>query len=120
MAKTEQIEQASGSLLRILCEGDYLINGDKERFTAYRDTLNAILALGDVEHSGDWDPYLKITLNDGSTIGTENGYSEMEDHETLEDTIIIMVCNHLPSMDNWEPIEKHIKISDIKSIEVLV
>lgn len=114
MAKTEQIEQASGSLIRILCE-DYLINGDKERFTVYRNTLNAILRLGDVEHTGDWDPWLKITLADGTIIETETGYPEMDDHKTLEDTIIIMVRNHL---DNWEPLEKHLSISDIKSIEV--
>ena len=113
--KTEQIEQASGSLLRILCEGDYLINGDKERFYAYRNTLNAILRLGDVEHTGDWDPYLKITLADWTIIETETGYPDMDDHETLEDTVIVYIENPNP---DGEAIPKNINIRNIESIEV--
>lgn len=42
------------------------------------NTVNLILALGQDEHTGDWDPYLEITLKSGIIITTENGYNHME------------------------------------------
>ena len=44
--------------------------------------LEAMLAfvgvLGEIEHTGDWDPYLDIELVDGGQYQTESGYYDIE------------------------------------------
>ena len=44
----------------------------------YKSLIEGILQLGELEHTGDWDPYLSIKLHQGIELATAPGYSEIE------------------------------------------
>jgi hypothetical protein len=62
-----------------------------------------IEALGDEEHSGDWDPYLVITLMDGTKLETINGYWAAE---IKEDSLCIEAPGEEEDLEGYEEIEK--------------
>lgn len=70
-------EQISPILFDELAETAININGDATKLMLFKRYLEAILLIGLVEHSGDWDPYLKITLADGTELETITGYTEI-------------------------------------------
>ena len=51
------------------------VKGDNHAYElkSFADSINLMLQLGDMEHGSDWDPYLKIYLQDENhTIVTES------------------------------------------------
>ena len=83
---------------------------------AFQHAIKIIIEIGEIEHTGDWDPYLIITLKDESQISTPNGYYEFEIDESSNSIIIIT------DLDEESPVEDLtrtvIDISDIKSITI--
>ena len=77
-------------------------------------TIELILDLGEEEHSGDWDPYLIITLNSGETIETENGYNYMEITEDLKSLQI----ETSTEFENEEASYITLPLDQIKTIEL--
>jgi len=44
----------------------------------YQLTIELFLELGEIEHTGDWDPFHHIILRDGTELRTPNGYCEID------------------------------------------
>lgn len=68
----------------------------------YRSLTESILQLGELEHTGDWDPYLSIILHDGTKLDTSAGYPDIlaykDGPEELKYHRIIL----LPSLDAYQ------------------
>lgn len=84
-----------------------------------------ILDLGEYEHTGDWDLFLIIELNDGTKLETVTGYPETYwDIDPVADELFMGTDtpHALPQTlsvflgGDEEPILTPIPISDIKSI----
>ena len=72
-----QPNQLSPILMRELSENPFIIDGNSQSLILFKRYLDLIVHLGNIEHSGDWDPYLLITFTDGSTLETPNGYEDI-------------------------------------------
>ena len=89
--------------------------------SAYQIYINCITTMGDLEHTGDWDPYLVITFDDDSKLETSSGYWEWEidgsdlivttDLEETEDSLPL-ILDDSPAL---EELTRH-EIRLIKSI----
>lgn len=87
--------------------------------------LNVCMALGDFEHSSDWDPYIEITLKNGDSFESQPGYfqfdiSDVESRGYPELAKDFEVW--LPTCESEDPhgIDKFVfTIGEIKEIRVL-
>lgn len=79
----------------------------------YIKVIDFIEQLGWIEHTGDWDPYLIITLNDDTEIETEHGYYLM----TLDGTGITYEYGS-EDEDGDDPATGYLDLIDIKSIKI--
>ena len=121
--------QLSPSLFDELSNKPTIIRGDAKSLMLLKRYLDLILHLGELEHTGDWDPYLKVTLNDGSSFETPNGYPEIliEDFDEDYQHYAFNYLDEITSIgfagydeDNEdEAIETYYPISDIKSIQLM-
>lgn len=50
----------------------------KRNLISYDKAVQLTLQIGWTDHTGDWDPFYKIILTDGTEIFTESGYSNIE------------------------------------------
>ena len=68
----------------------------------YKSLIEGILQLGELEHTGDWDPYFSIILHDGTKLDTSAGYPDIlaykDDSEVLKYYRNIL----LPSLDAYQ------------------
>lgn len=69
--------QLSPSLFDELSNKPTIIRGDAKSLMLLKRYLDLILHLGELEHTGDWDPYLKVTLTNDDTFETITGYPEI-------------------------------------------
>lgn len=84
------------------------------------DTISLITTLGWAEHTGDWDPYIRIELKDGNTITTDNGYYEMQIQEQEHQNILLLEDSESQGEQWDEDISYHIiDITTIASIQLL-
>ena len=83
-------------------------------FPQYLETFSKVLKfldnLGFIEHTGDWDPYLKITLRDGVIIETSSGYW---DFKLRQENDMILLCV------SDDPMIQEINIDLIQKVEVI-
>ena len=80
------------------------------------NTISLIMAIGDIEHSGDWDPSIKIIFTDNTELETEAGYYIMN----LQDDKILLENESGIGEQEDEDISYHIlPISKIKSIQII-
>lgn len=59
---------------------------DRKRFIQlYLSYHKMIIEVGEIEHSNDWDPAIKIKLKDGTVIGDEAGFdiAQLNDDKLL-------------------------------------
>lgn len=109
-------QQISGPLLNWASERPFPINGNNNSLVIFKALLDAILKLGEEEHSGDWDPSLRITFMDDSSIETLTGYPEIE----LDEITKAQYAFYYFTEDyNGDGVESHCKISNIKSITII-
>jgi len=86
--------------------------------------LNVCMALGDFEHTNDWDPYIEIDLRDGTTIESAPGYfqfdiSDVESRGYPEDPKQFEVWLPTCSTEHPSGADKFVfTIGDIKEIRV--
>lgn len=88
----------------------------KQTLQGWLNLKDLCLALGEDEHSGDWDCYLSITKMDGTEIEQPMGYTESK----IEgDNLLIYTGDENDDCEienlHWEPIP----IKDIKTIQCL-
>lgn len=112
-------------ILTLLTEGPDVKERRVAQLMKFGLEVDAIMSIGWWEHTGDWDPFFRITLNDDTVIETESGYSSFEIGDTegtkLPEGAIhpnMEQCTHLlvdDSEDDNDLIRK-IDISTIKSI----
>ena len=69
--------QLSPILMDNLAAHPILIMGDQQKISLLAAHLDTILQIGELEHTGDWDPSLLIEFTDGSQRETETGYAEI-------------------------------------------
>ena len=95
-----------------------IIGDHKERVQRLQNFLklkDAILELGDLEHSGDWDPYINITLNDGTRIETQNGSHEIQ----IQNEVILLEDELGYAQHSDGDISYHvIQLKDIATIQL--
>lgn len=53
------------------------IQGNPLTLSLFQLSKESILTLGNLEHTGDWDPYLIIKTNTNQIIESETGYPEI-------------------------------------------
>lgn len=92
-----------------------------DEITIFIKYVNFITDLGWVEHTGDWDPYLTIEMENGTIHETGEGYYDLqlEDPNTFKDnedrgqneTIYILCCD-----EDGEEFDLHLDPTKIKSI----
>ena len=88
----------------------------------------SILALGELEHTGDWDPYLSIELITGTKIQSTTGYSEIifgdfnndeQDTYLRHNEEITSIGIHMDNPENEEePIIRFFQLNQIKTISL--
>lgn len=140
--KGKFVKQHLSSLLMDNEQFTHLELGDKrltlwdkvELIYAFQLTKDLILNLGNLEHTSDWDPYLRIGLKDGTYVETRNGYYSFnlngfpwdEVGVDIEDEInTLFLCSpeedelELMREDGEELWETNIPIKDIISIDLL-
>jgi len=64
----------------ITAQNPFPINGSHANLLAYQKLITAIMELGEIEHTSDWDPFLIITTKSklkSKTIETLSGYPDM-------------------------------------------
>lgn len=66
--------QKSPNLLRSLRNIE--INGNTQSIALFKTALDATLSLGDLEHTGDWDPFLKLQCRKLKGITALNGSND--------------------------------------------
>lgn len=108
--------QISPQLFSILYNQDFFIGGDKAKLKSFHNIKESILELGEIEHTGDWDPYLRINFTNGETLETDNGYHYFE---TQDDNILLEDAPNQGSETNGDDSYLIIPIKDIKSIRLL-
>lgn len=88
----------------------------KEQIEAFKTFIEAFNSLAWVEHTCDWDPYIRVTLLDGTIHNAGTGYTEIiiEDEEPDMMYIIQMDDDH-----ETEPINLGIPVSNIQSLQIL-
>ena len=69
--------QVSPTLMDELGKVPITIGGNWTSLLLFRRYLEAIILMGETEHSGDWDLYLEVNLTDGTSFTTECGYPEI-------------------------------------------
>ena len=119
LISNEKASQISPLLFDSLSKNPIIINNDfsiqvaRNQIQTFIDTLGLIILLGEAEHSGDWDPYIKIKLGNGDEIESLNGYYDME----IQDNETLILYN---SEDETNGIGHHeITIENIHSIQLL-
>lgn len=116
MNKKSTLPQISGTLLNWVSERTFPIEGNINSLLIFKTLLEGILKLGEEEHSGDWDPSLRITFMDDSSIETLTGYPEIE----LDEITKAQYAFYYFTEDyNGDGVESHCKISNIKSITII-
>jgi hypothetical protein len=63
------------------------INGSKSHLLTLSLLIDALMALGEEEHLGDWNPFLEITLMNGETLSTQSGFPEIAFCDTKQKLI---------------------------------
>lgn len=53
------------------------INGSKAHLVTLSLLIDALVAFGEEEHTGDWDLYLEIELDNGDLVTTQSGSPEI-------------------------------------------
>lgn len=71
---------------------DVKINGDTQKLALVKRYIDCIMELGDLEHTGDWDPYLTITVNQFPKL--KYLHPELVTAADIDD---------LKAVNNWEP-----------------
>lgn len=74
IAKHQNQPQLSPILLDELGKEPVFISCNLTTLLLFKRYLEAIEAIGEQEHSGDWDLYLSINLIDGTEFSTVSGY----------------------------------------------
>jgi hypothetical protein len=69
-------KQLSPDFMRNLGAQPIFLNNDPQKAALLALAINAIMALGDIEHTSDWDPYLKVATLNG-VFETPSGYPEI-------------------------------------------
>lgn len=82
--------------------------------TAFQDLVKLLNSMGWLDHTGDWDLGLDITLHNGSKIQTEQGYPEFEINR--EKGVIITNIDLSSDYDEDEEENMEILIKDIHTI----
>lgn len=88
--------------------------------------IETILAIGDLEHTGDWDPYLKIRLTNNTSFETVTGYPDIlfKDFSDDQQETALSHYSKITSIgfyigDDEDPIISYYKLSDIYSIQLV-
>jgi len=95
----------------------------------FKKFMDLTILLGDIEHTGDWDPSIKVTMSNGDTVETEPGYYNFDivgNIMLLEDAYDCGFEN-IPEdgildedLENGEGSSlHHIEIKDISSIQLI-
>jgi len=73
---------------------------------ALKKTLDAADALGNIEHTNDWDPFLIITLRNGEVVNSESHYYQI--NQITERALYVGAPSRV-DYKNWEeqPPEKY-------------
>ena len=66
-----------------------------QAFIFVRDIVDT---LGEIEHTGDWDPYLVIELFNGNKLETQSGYWALE----LKDDKIYIEAPSIQDLIDWD------------------
>lgn len=119
--------QLSPSLFDELSNKPTIIRGDAKSLMLFKRYLDLILHLGELEHTGDWDPYLKVTLTNDDTFETTTGYPEITIGDFNEDDMpdALNLLSEITSIgfyqmgDEEDETITYYPLSDIKSIQPL-
>lgn len=118
--------QLSPNLLRELSQKPFIIRGDAKSLLIYKRYLDLIIHLGELEHTGDWDLHLKVTLNNKQSFETTTGYPEIElgDFNSEDEPNALNLQEELTSIGFYQQEDEDdatitwYPLSDIKSIQV--
>ena len=119
--------QLSPSLFDELSNKPTIIRGDAKSLMLFKRYLDLILHLGELEHTGDWDPYLKVTLTNDDTFETTTGYPEITigDFNEYDMPDALNLLSEITSIgfyqigDEEDETITYYPLSDIKSIQPL-
>lgn len=122
------LPQLSPKMLENLGKNPIIINGDAQKLAMLAQLIHAIIEIGEIEHSGDWDPYLSITLTDGKSFETPSGYPEIlfGDFNDEEQFTTLMHFEEITTVgfylgylgEDEEPRITYFPLSDIASIGI--
>lgn len=128
IATEPTMPQLSPNLMRLLGQ-PITINGNSQALALLATFLETILAIGDLEHTNDWDNHLEVTLLDGTSFETETGYHEIifGDFNNEEQSTalfhyqeITTVGFHLPTQEREDSTDiVYYPISEIMAIRVI-
>lgn len=76
--------QLSPRLFDNLAFNPIIIKGDMQKLALLKSHIETILSIGDLEHTGDWDPFLIIKTKH-KTFESAAGYPEIEIGDFSED-----------------------------------
>lgn len=120
-------KQLSPILFDALSRHPIIINGDVQKLSLFKHYLDLIMEVGELEHTSDWDPYLKVITTE-SEFYTETGYPDIsigdlndEEQDTAlrhykEITNIGFYLNN--PADESDPILTWVPFKTIKSIQL--
>lgn len=118
-------KQLSPKLLYNLASSPYLVNNDKQKIAMLAQHIHAIMEIGEIEHAGDWDPYLIVTLKNGETFETLSGYWGIifEDFNEMETFTVLQHYQEITSIgfitgEDENPVVTYYKLSDLLQIEI--
>lgn len=105
----------SVQLMDFSTDNPYPVTQHPETLQSFILFTRVIIDAGELEHTGDWDPFIHMELGDGESINTETGYEELELHKQNSFTMLQYVSEQ---NRNYDPVYKYIFIGAIKSINI--
>tara|TARA_Y100001937_G_C6966914_1_gene261442 strand:+ start:148 stop:555 length:408 start_codon:yes stop_codon:yes gene_type:complete len=77
----------SSALMDSICSEPIVFEGREDEqaiaiFVKLHWDLNVCMAIGDFEHTSDWDPYIEIKFRDGTKVESAPGYFQFDISDT--------------------------------------
>ena len=106
-------QQTSRLIFYWAAKEPFPINGSVDAIFIFSHLRLRIESLGMKEHGGNWDPYLRVTLMNGTTFDTLPGYTECE---VKEDKVAFFIEED----EDMETKQTWYSISAINTIQLIL